>query len=200
MLGVLRSSLCAGVLITIGGCVFLACDNRYVGAVMFSVALLCICFKGYYLFTGKVGFLAESRTGKDFARLAIGLAGNLLATFALGLLIRQVIPSLGETAGALCTAKLGQTFLQTLARGAFCGVLMYLAVSIYRDKATPLGILFCIPTFILAGFEHSIADMFYFGASGLWDVRILSFMAAVILGNSVGALVLPVLRPAGCEK
>ena len=29
------SGLCAGLLITIGGAVFLACDSRYVGAVMF---------------------------------------------------------------------------------------------------------------------------------------------------------------------
>ena len=36
------SSVCAGVLISIGGCVFLACENRYVGAVLFSVALLWI--------------------------------------------------------------------------------------------------------------------------------------------------------------
>ena len=36
------SGLSAGILITIGGSVFLACDSRYVGAVMFSVALVCI--------------------------------------------------------------------------------------------------------------------------------------------------------------
>ena len=33
----------AGILIGIGGSVYLACDNKYVGAVLFSVALLCIC-------------------------------------------------------------------------------------------------------------------------------------------------------------
>ena len=36
----------AGVLIAIGGCVYLACDSKYVGAALFSVALLSICFKG----------------------------------------------------------------------------------------------------------------------------------------------------------
>lgn len=54
------SSVCAGVLISIGGCVFLACKNRYVGAVLFSVALLCICLKGYALYTGRVGYIIES--------------------------------------------------------------------------------------------------------------------------------------------
>ena len=55
------SGLSAGLLITIGGSVFLACDNRYVGAVMFSVALLCICLKGYAR-----GSFPKSTAGKSF--------------------------------------------------------------------------------------------------------------------------------------
>ena len=52
----------AGVLIAIGGCVYLACDSKYVGAALFSVALLSICFKGYSLFTGKVGYLVNDHS------------------------------------------------------------------------------------------------------------------------------------------
>lgn len=51
----LRLSVCAGLLIAIGGSVFLSCENRYIGAMLFSVALLCICYRGYYLYTGKIG-------------------------------------------------------------------------------------------------------------------------------------------------
>ena len=40
MLKTLGGGLCAGVLISIGGTVFLSCDNKYVGAVLFSVALV----------------------------------------------------------------------------------------------------------------------------------------------------------------
>ena len=56
------SGVSAGVCIALGGSVFLAVDNRVAGAVLFSVALLCICMKGYALFTGKVGFLPEDRS------------------------------------------------------------------------------------------------------------------------------------------
>ena len=49
--------LAAGILIGIGGTVFLACENKIVGAVLFSVALLCICLRGYALYTGKIGFI-----------------------------------------------------------------------------------------------------------------------------------------------
>jgi len=183
----------AGILIAIGGSVFLANENKVVGAVLFSVALLCICYLGYYLFTGKIGYLCRDFNAQNGANLAVGLLVNLAVTFALGMLIRFALPALGEKAAALCAAKLEQSFLTTFIRAIFCGLLMFLAVEIYKVKNTPLGILFCIPTFILSGFEHSVADMFYFGASGIFQSKILLFELAAVLGNTVGSLILPLL-------
>ena len=60
MVKTVSGAVSAGIMIAIGGSVFLACDNKYVGAVLFSVALLCICYLGYYLFTGKIGYLAKT--------------------------------------------------------------------------------------------------------------------------------------------
>ncbi len=193
MLKKVLSGVQAGIMISIGGAVFLACDNKYVGAGLFTVALLTICIKGYSLYTGKIGFIPEKHDKEAFSVLLLGLLGNVLATTACGYLIRFGLPALGETAEAVCTGKLGQSFLQTLIRGFFCGVLMYVAVSVWRDKQKIVGILFCIPVFILAGFEHSIADMFYFAASGIVSLRAFAFIWTVILGNSIGGMVLPFL-------
>lgn len=197
MLKTFGESICAGVLISIGGSVFLACDNRYVGAVLFSVALLCICYKGYALYTGKIGYAVQSHSGRDIASLAVILAGNLATTFAVGALIRAAIPAQGETANVLCAAKLTQLPTQTFVRAFFCGILMYLAVSIYREKNTPLGVLFCVPVFILSGFEHSIADMFYFGASGIYTGAAALFIIIVVAGNTVGGMLLSLLQKIG---
>lgn len=183
----------AGIMIAIGGSVFLACDNKYVGAVLFSVALLCICYLGYYLFTGKIGYLAKDFSKSNILNLATGLAVNLIITFLLGMLISFALPNLAEKAYTICTAKLEQSFLITFIRAVFCGVLMYTAVEIFKEKKTPLGIIFCIPVFILCGFEHSVADMFYFGASEIFNAKILTFELAAVLGNTVGSLVLALL-------
>ena len=200
MLKTFRESLCAGILITIGGTVFLSCENKTAGAVLFSVALLCICYKGYYLFTGKIGYIVEQHKKQDFLNLAVGLFGNLIATFLLGMLLRTVLPNIGERAAEMCSAKLAQFPLYTFIRGFFCGILMYLAVSTYKEKNTVLGILFCVPVFILSGFEHSIADMFYFGASGIFSLSAALFMLAVVIGNSLGGMLLPALTLIGGEK
>ncbi len=199
MLRKVLSGVCAGLLITLGGSVFLACESRYAGAVLFSVALLCICLKGYSLFTGKVGSIPEKHGREELSVLFLGLLGNLIGTVIGGLLVRCAAPNLGAAAEALCAGKFAQTGLQTFLRGLFCGVLMYLAVSIYLDRKDIVGILFCIPVFILSGFEHSIADMFYFAAAGIFSLEAIVFVALVVLGNSVGGMLLPALGMIGKE-
>lgn len=194
MLKKLCSGIAAGVCICLGGSVFLACENRIVGAVLFSVALLCICFKGYALFTGKVGYVPEAHDQESVSVLLLALLGNAIGTVAGGYLIRAALPNLGAAAETICLAKLNQVWWATLVRGCFCGVLMYLAVSTYRDNKTPLGILFCIPVFILSGFEHSIADIFYFAASGIVSLPAFGFLWLVIIGNAIGGMLLPLLN------
>lgn len=188
------SGVAAGLLISIGGTVFLAVENRYVGAVLFSVALLCICIKGYSLYTGRIGFIPEKHGGDDILGLLLGLLGNALATLAGGLAIAAAFPAYRATAAALCLSKLEtQTLPGTFIRACFCGVLMYLAVSIYKNHQKLIGVLFCIPVFILSGFEHSVADMFYFSAAGSFTWSSLLFIFVVVLGNSVGAVILPLI-------
>ena len=61
---------------------------------------------------------------------------------------------------------------------------------------TLVGIIFCIPTFILCGFEHSIADAYYFTVAsmrGAFDPMRVVFVLVAVLGNTLGGWVLPVL-------
>ena len=197
MLKLIIYGIKAGIMIAIGGSVFLSCENRYIGAILFSVALLCICLKGYSLFTGKVGYLPENHSKEAVKILLCGLLGNIVSTILLGFAVSFANPALGEAAKVICEAKLSQEALQTFVRAFFCGVLMYMAVSTYREKGTLAGIFFCVPVFILSGFEHSIANMFYFGASGMINMDSVIYLAVVIAGNSVGGMAMPILNILG---
>lgn len=185
----------AGSMIAFGGSVLLSCDNRYLGALLFCIALLSICWFGFNLYTGKVGFLVADHSRRSLAAAFTGLLGNFLGTLLLGLLVAAALPALREAALAACEKRLGQLPLQTLLRGFGCGVLMYVAVWTYREKKTVLGILFCIPVFVLSGFEHSIADMFYFSLAGtVFRPAALLFLLLVVLGNSAGGMFIPFLQ------
>ncbi len=185
--------MASGLLISIGGSVLLSCEDRYIGAILFTIALLSICMMDLYLYTGRIGFAAESFDPKTAAQLGVGLFGNFLGATLTGFLIRFARPQLVEKAQQSCQTKLDNGILRAFVLGCLCGVLMYVAVKTYKSKNTIAGVLFCIPVFILAGFEHSIADMFYFALAGMISLEYIGFIIAVILGNSVGALVIAAL-------
>lgn len=193
-------SIAAGVMIGIGGTVFLACDNRYIGAVMFTVALLGICQMRLYLYTGKIGYICYEHRRDDVATVAVTLGGNLLGTLAAGLAVGFMKPGYIETALALCERKLTMAPMQVLVAGFFCGILMYTAVSVYKERDTHMGILFCVPVFIICGFEHSIADMFYFFAARLFTGSTALFLLLVVIGNSLGGMLIPAFKLLAGEK
>lgn len=65
----------------------------------------------------------------------------------------------------------------------FWGVIMYIAVLMYRKK-TPLGIIYGIPIFIFCGFQHCIANIITMGVAKTFDISII----ICIIGNFVGSL------------
>lgn len=70
---------------------------------------------------------------------------------------------------------------------------MFIAVRIFKKKNSALGILFCIPVFILSGFEHSIADAFYLSAASMFNLKAALYVLNVVLGNTAGGLLFPLL-------
>lgn len=198
----LLSAVLAGFMISVGGGVFLACESKVVGAIFFSLGLTVILLSSLLLFTGKTAYTLENNWKYLPYLLTIWL-GNLIGTTLTGLLVNFAKPALGETAQTLCEAKLSQSPLQTIALGALCGVLVYIAVDYFRSDDNKnafskyLLVFTCVPVFILCGFEHSVADMFYFAASSgrlLFTVQGVVYILLVTLGNLVGAVIFHVAR------
>lgn len=203
LLSKLADGFLAGMMISLGGAVYLACYNpatpysKYIGALLFSMALLCICMRGYALYTGKIGLIYEKHTRDDLTLLLVCLIGNALATVAFGYLIGYVFPDLKATAETLCgaaTGKLSQGYGFGLLRAILCGILVFISIDVYRNNHSTLAIVLCIPAFILSGYEHSIADMFYFSCAGIASWEAVGYLVLIILGNSIGALIIPTLQ------
>lgn len=185
------SGILAGTMIAIGGTVYLSLvgSNKIIGAILFSVALLCICKQGYSLYTGKIGFVLSNHSKEDMSVVWFGLLGNFIATVIFGVILSYAIPSISVVAVEICKLKLTQEWFSTFIRAVFCGMLMYQAVSIFKKNDQNLaGIFLCIPVFILSGFEHSIANMFYFAAAKSLSGEVIIYIITVILGNSVGGM------------
>lgn len=190
----------AGLMIGIGGTVLLSVGGGIPGACFFTIALHIICYRGYSLYTGKIGFMAYNHKGSDFVTLLTGLFGNVIGTLLSGLAVSFALSDRAKLAKTMCEAKLDDNLLGVFIKAIFCGILMYLAVAVFKENKSPLAIFFCVPVFILSGFEHSIADMFYFFTARIFSLEMLVFLVIVILGNTVGGLLFPTLTLLKGEK
>lgn len=178
----------AGLMISIGGYVFLGCENRVVGALFFTVGLITITLFGFDLYTGKVGYWL-SQSGAERGQTLLSLPCN-----AIGCLLAGLARQPAGAVLALCEARLAKAPLTLLVDGVFCGILIFICVEIYKTRGTVLGILICIPTFILCGFEHSVADIFYFANARIFSGQAVVVVLLVALGNALGALLIPAAR------
>lgn len=190
----LLNGICAGLFIGIGGCVFLSCDNRYIGAVFFTIALLSICLMDLFLFTGKIGFVVLDHSKENVISVLFCLLGNIIGTLCASFIVSAARKPLVDTVSALVEAKLQLSLPAVFCSAILCGILMYTAVKTYKDKNTIAGILFCVPVFILSGFEHSIADMFYFFLASSYGINSILFLLIVVLGNTVGGMLIPFIK------
>lgn len=185
----------AGAAISLGGTAFLSLDSRIAGAVFFCVGLFMVCTLGLNLFTGKVCYLPGKP--KDYwGFLAVVWLGNLAGAELVALLLRltRLGPTLTEKAAALAAVKTGDGLLSLFVLGIFCNIMIFVAVESYLNSPHQLGkylgLCFGVTVFILCGFEHCVADMFYFALAG-WSWRTLLCLAVITLGNGAGGVLFP---------
>jgi len=189
---ILLRAILSGVMISIGGCVYLMLDRSPLGAFLFGIGLFMICVHGYNLYTGKIGYLIDNKLGY-IIELIITLLGNLIGTIMCGyvLSLTRIGETLNERASIICNIKLNDSVLSIFILSIFCGILMYLAVSLFKkinDFGKYVAVFICVTVFILCGFEHCVANMFYFSAAKMFSWKVVLYLYVMIMGNSVGSI------------
>ena len=189
----------AGISIAIGGTVFLSLDNKVLGALFFTVGLFAVCTFGFNLYTGKVCYVFDN--DREYAlELPVIWLGNLCGAFLTAAAERatRIGPALAEKAAALCSVKLGDGPASIFLLSVFCNVLIWLAVEGFKNNPHPAGkylsLFFGVAVFILCGFEHCVANMYYFSMAGMWSWKTLGWVLVMTAGNSVGGVLFPLLR------
>lgn len=181
-------SLLAGIAIGLGAIAYLNIGGVY-GAIFFSLGLMIILSFQMELFTGKAGLLVTREI--DWLKLAEIWVGNFLGTFLVAALYSMTPAgvALAVEAAEIIAVRVSNGYLVNFLLGIGCGVLMFVACRFY-DKLGPGYIVFPIAVFILAGFNHCVADMFYL------HMNCTEFLAYKVLipttiGNLVGCNIIP---------
>lgn len=190
----LIKSIFAGIMIGIAGTVYLRVDNNIVGAFLFSIGLLVICMYGMNLYTGKIGYILINKLNYIY-ELLITILGNFIGTFLVARLVLLTrFKSVSDKAVDLVNLKLNDNLFSIFILAVLCGILMYIAVNNYKKINNEIGkyscIFMCVMVFILSGFEHSIANMYYISVANLLSLKSLLYILIMILGNSVGSVLI----------
>jgi formate transporter len=175
----------AGVFIGLGAmfCTLVTTDTglgfgltKLLGGLTFSLGLILVVVAGSELFTGNCLIVMSWLSGRTpLTRLlrnwGLVYFANLIGGLSLvGLMFytnQWAFNGYGVGANGLliANAKVNLTFGEALARGILCNALVCLAVWLCFSARTVvgkiLGIIFPITAFVAAGFEHSIANMYF---------------------------------------
>ena len=193
---VLFKSFLAGIMIAIGGTVFLSIENKVIGASLFSIGLFGVLIYNLNLYTGKIGYLITNLNLKYIKELIITLIGNFIGACSVGFILRytRIYDNIYEKALSLANIKLNDNILSIFILSIFCGLLMYYAVNGFK-KQTDFGkylvVYLGVAVFILCGFEHCIANMYYFSVVDIWSLKTLGYTGIMVLGNSLGSFIIP---------
>lgn len=189
----------AGVASTFGN----ALVNRVCGAVIFCGGLAMVLVAGSELFTGNCLLIMplldkKVKLSAVLKNWLIVYVGNFVGALIVAFLAAYsgALDSIAQTAVDISVNKTSLTFTAALFRGILCNILVCIAVwmSFSSDKTGDkiLTVIFPVTFFVLCGFEHSIADMYYIPAGMLLNLRLgIVSDAATIFGFLVKNL-LPV--------
>lgn len=189
-------AILAGVFISIGGTVFLLTESKVLGALFFTIGLFVIVHYEFNLYTGKVGYVFSQDKTYALNLIPIWL-GNLFGTLLTALLLHFTRYGEALTAAAtrLTNIKLQDSWYGILILAVFCNILVFFAVDGFRRIPYKLGkylaLFLGVMVFILCGFEHSVADMFYFFMAKSFTGKTFLYLLLITLGNSIGAVLLP---------
>lgn len=151
-------SIFAGICISFGGLVFLSVGGP-IGAVLFSFGLACVIIFKMKLFTGMSGIVEFKK--KHILNLCIALIGNIIGCFMIARLIavNSMLP-IQDTAVTIANSRISAGFVKLFFLAIGCGFIVDVSVRSAKENKWIVLVL-GIPTFILCGFPHCIADAFY---------------------------------------
>lgn len=193
------SGILAGISISLGGTVFLLCESKIIGAIFFTVGLFCVCVFGFNLFTGKICYVFDN-DAKYALKLPLIWLGNLIGALFIGFIEMQtrLFPSLSEKAASVCETKLSQSLLSAFILAFLCDIMIYIAVEGYKSSQHEIGkylaIFFGVTVFVICGFEHCVANMYYFTVGQAWNLNTALYLLIMTAGNAVGGIFIPLMR------
>jgi formate/nitrite transporter len=191
---------------------------KLISACIFPSGLAMVLIAGSELFTGNCLLLIpllqkEVKITEVIRNLCIVYTGNFIGSMIIAALavyghtFSLFGNAFASSAVAIAQAKISMSFSDALIRGILCNILVCLAVWMaYSSKNTGgkiAALFFPVMLFVLLGFEHSVANMYYIPAGIMcsyeygiaagslgWGSFFACNLVPVTIGNMIGGAVI----------
>ena len=187
---------------------------RILVGTVFSLGLILVVVGGAELFTGNNLLVmawagGQIKTPEVLRNWGIVYLGNFVGAVGTAILVSSsgfcelADGAVGATARGVAESKLRLGFGEAVSRGVLCNALVCLAVWLsFSARSTVDRVLVVVPpiaVFVAAGFEHSVANMFFVplvlwhvpeAATVSWAGFLLDNLLPVTIGNILGGGVL----------
>lgn len=201
-----------GALATIAGSGFSGMQSSLIKGAVFPLGLMLVVICGAELFTGNSLLIAPllNKNIKPAAMLknwSIVYLGNFVGAVIIAALVvygKAYTGNAADAAATLVAAKSDANFGVMLLKGIPCNMLVCLAVwAAMASKSASgkiLAVYLPVFAFVVCGFEHSIANMFYitagFMSTGGWGLSfgnaLLNGLLAPTIGNIIGGALIAI--------
>lgn len=153
------------------------------GQVMFAFGLMTVVMFGFALFTGRSGFTTGKAIWTLIPMLMLNIIGCALVAYTTG------NDALIEASEAIVAKRFATGWLKCGVLAIGCGFIMTAAVYGKKVKDTWLPLIFGVPTFIICGFPHCVADVYYYTLylfNNGCSCTLLGCYLASVVGNYIG--------------
>lgn len=186
--------------------------GKIAGACIFTSGLAMVVIAGSELFTGNSLMLMTFFDGKISLKKLLKnwllvFLGNLIGALFVAALVTVsgTFNQVADTVIATAVTKTDFNFFDALLKGVACNILVCIAVWMSFSANTVQGkiaaVFFPVMLFVLCGFEHSIANMFYIPAGMLEgaftgtaaptiQAFLLQNLLPVTIGNLIGGAII----------
>ncbi len=198
--------------------------SKLLTGLVFCLGLILVIVGGAELFTGNNlivmawagGKVSTTKLLRNWGIVYLGNFVGSVGTAVLILFSKQYTfggGGVGKTALSIANGKIGLGFWQAIALGILCNALVCLAVWLTFSARSTIdkiaAIIFPITAFVAAGFEHSVANMYFIpvgllikafdptftSSTGLdltnltWGTFLVNNLLPVTIGNIIGGTV-----------
>ena len=198
MLSIFLSGLLGGIAFALGSTAFLSLSNKMVGSAIFTVGMFIIFAYGFGFYTSKIGYSLKKTMEQNLNLIPIWF-GNIIGAILTGgllMLTREDVSNmLYSRANQICIAKINDNPFSIIILSVFCGILMFVVTDNFKNAKNAaqkyLSLFLGSMVFLLCGFEHFVSNAFFFTVSGALSLKAIWYLILMTLGNSLGALVIP---------